>query len=327
MHCELVVPDLFVAGAGNRYPGLELLLARGRRIADGSKPQPLERWLHHAFSLEGAAIPAGALSLIATNRDPGSDAWLRADPVHLRVMRDHLVVVPAEALAISKPEADALCASLNEHFSEVMQLHALAPGRWAARVQGRVPDADDVPALHVAGGELSRGRGREVELTEIQMLLHAHPVNEAREARGEPTINSLWLWGAGRADKATSRWASVAADEPLAMGLAMLARTRYRSLYPGAAQWLGNAPEHGRHLIVLDTLRVPAALRDPGQFHERLAMLDKDWFAPLVRALRRGRIGMVTLHVPDAAQPVSFETIRADLRRFWRLRKPIGRYA
>ena len=327
MHCELVVPDLFAAGAGGRYPALELLFARGRRTPDGSRRLPLERWLHQAFSLEGTAIPAGALSLIATNRDPGTDSWMRADPVHLRVMRDHLVVVPAEALAISKDEADALCASLNEHFSEAMQLHALAPGRWTARLRGPVPEADDVPALQVAGEELSRGRGREVELTEIQMLLHAHPVNEAREARGEPTINSLWLWGAGRAGTATSRWASVIADEPLAMGLAMLTRARYRSLYPGAAQWLRNAPDEGRHLVVLDTLRVPAALRDAGQFHERLSMLDKDWFAPLVRALRAGRIGMVTLHVPDAAQPASFETIRADLRRFWRLRKPIERYA
>lgn len=31
-------------------------------------------------------------------------------------------------------------------------------------------------------------------LNEIQMLLHEQPFNEAREARGQPPINGLWLW-------------------------------------------------------------------------------------------------------------------------------------
>ena len=56
------------------------------------------------------------------------------------------------------------------------------------------------------------------------MLLHAHPVNEAREARGELPINSLRLWGAGRARAArNSRWQSVAADDPAVRGAARLA--------------------------------------------------------------------------------------------------------
>jgi len=29
---------------------------------------------------------------------------------------------------------------------------------------------------------------------EIQMLLFSHPVNEAREVRGELPVNSVWLW-------------------------------------------------------------------------------------------------------------------------------------
>lgn len=326
MHCELVVPDLF-GGAPGRYPALERLLARGRRTVQAPEPKRLEPWLHEAFSLEGRAIPAGALSLIAANRDPGSDSWLRADPVHLRLMRDHVVVVPAEALAISRAEADALCASLNGHFEGVMQVIALDPGRWAARVFGRSLDLDDVPALQIAGREIPAARASDRELTEIQMVLHAHPANAAREARGEPAINSLWLWGAGRAGKASSRWASVLADDPLVMGLAMLARTRYRSVPASAAQWLQGAPDDGRHLVVLDALRTPAHLLDPAKYQERLAVLEKDWFAPLLRALRAGRVGMVTLHVPNAAQAVSFETVRGDLRRFWRLPRSIESYA
>jgi hypothetical protein len=324
MHCELVVPDLFAPGAGGRYPALELLLARGRRRGAGA-PRQLERWLGEAFGLEGNGVPAGALTLVAANRDPGDGAWLRADPVHLRLLRDRLVVVPPEALTISREEAEALCASLNQHFAGAMQVIALDTARWSARLlDGRSRELDDVPALQVAGRELPLGGGR--ELTEIQMLLHEHPVNAAREARGEPAINSLWLWGQGRASKATSRWASVLADEPIAMGLALLARTRYRSLPAGADAWLQGATAQGRHLIVLDGLRAPAALQDAQQHGERLAGLERDWFAPLVAALRAGRVGMVTLHVPGGGEAVSFEAIRGDLRRIWRLRKPIGHY-
>jgi len=34
---------------------------------------------------------------------------------------------------------------------------------------------------------------------------------------------------------------------------------------------------------------------------------------------------MLSLHVPDAA--ASFETVRGDLRRFWRRRRALERYA
>jgi hypothetical protein len=56
-------------------------------------------------------------------------------------------------------------------------------------------------------------------------------------------------------------------------------------------------------------------------------ILERNWFAPLLAALRAGRIGMVSLHVPDGAEGFSSETIRGDLRRFWRLAKSIEHYA
>jgi hypothetical protein len=325
MHCELVVPFLFGAGKG-RYPALELLLARGRRKLEAAEER-FERWLHEAFELDGERLPAGALTLVASNRDPGAGSWLRADPVHLRLMRDHVIVVPAEALEISQAEADAFCASLNAHFAGVMEILALDPRRWVARLVDRQIELDDVPALQAAGRQLPLARGRDLEVAEIQMVLHAHAANAARDERGEPTINSLWLWGAGRAGKATSRWSSVLADEPLAMGLALLSRTRYRNLPAGAAQWLQGAPEDGRHLVILDALRSPTLLADADRYHAALAALEANWFAPLLKALRGERVGMVTIHVTDGASGTSFETIRADLRRFWRMAKPIERYA
>jgi len=314
MHWELAVPGLLAGSAPGRFPSIERLLARGRRRE--RSPVGLEAWLMENFGLEGENVPVGALTLLAGNADPGGDSWLRADPVHLRMMRDRPVVVPAEALNLSRAEADALCAALNDHFVG-MEVVAIGPRRWCARIE-RSFSSNQRSALEEAGREVLTG---DPLLNEIQMLLHAHPVNEAREARGEPPVNSLWLWGAGRAPKVSSTWSSVLADEPVAMGLARLARARYSSLPASAAAWLERAPEEGRHLIVLDALRAPAALENVDSCKESLEALERDWFAPVFAALRSGRIGMVTVHVPDGAAAASFETVRGDLLRFWRRAK------
>ena len=98
-------------------------------------------------------------------------------------------------------------------------------------------------------------------------------------------------------------------------------------LPPSAGAWLEGLPEDGRHLAVLDALRAPAALGEQAQYEEGIETLERHWFAPLLAALRAQRIGMITVRVPDAMPGAGFETVRGDLRRFWRRPRPIGKYA
>jgi hypothetical protein len=315
MHAELVVPGLFAAGVGTRFTALELLLARGRSRA--APAQRLEGWLQEAFDLGDGPFPAGALTLLGCGGDPGGASWARADPVHLRLMRDRMILAPADAVDLSGEEAAALCEALNRQFP-AMSFTACQPSRWCVRFA----DTTDIEnPLDLAGREVAPPRNAAPLLTEAQMVLHAHPVNEAREARGEPAVNSLWLWGAGRATQARCAWQSVASDDPAVSGAARLAGARQRPLPRSARDWLERLPEDGRHLAVLD------ALRSQEPVHSRIEALERDWFGPLLAALRAGRVGMVTVHVPDGAEAVSFETIRADLRRFWRFPKSIEHYA
>lgn len=312
MHCELVVPGLLSLAVPTRAPSLELLLARGR--ATRSESASLEAWLQAAFGLPGLA--AGALTVMAEGTDPGDAAWARADPVHLRLLRDRMVLVPGEALRITEPEARSMAEALNAHFGARLRIEVREPLRWVARLETTLPLGNE-PALALAGTSAAPGAA-DALLTEIQMALHAHPVNEAREARGDPPVNSLWLWGAGPAPQGlASRWQSVTADDALARGLARAASTRGRTGLPGAA-WLERSPEEGRHLVLLDALRGPAALADAGGFAGALQALEAEWFAPVLGALRAGRIGMVTLRVPDAREALAVETVRGDLRRLWR---------
>ena len=320
MRCELVVPGLFAAAGTSRFAALEFLLARGRRSAGEAKA--LEGWVQEAFELGEGVYPAGALTLAAQGANPGEVSWARADPVHLRVMDDRLIVVPAETFALRAEESRALCEALNAHFAG-MEFGVAQPRRWYVKL-GQIDESR--PALDAAGTALELPKQTAPLLTEIQMVLHSHPVNEAREARGEPPVNSLWLWGAGRTPQARAPWQSVAADDPAVLGAARLADARQRALPRSAGQWLERLPEDGRHLAVLDALRAPLALA-ADTVHKEMEALERDWFAPLLAALRSGRVGMVTLNVPDDAEALSFETTRGDLRRFWRRPRAIKNYA
>ncbi len=332
MHCELIVPGLFAEASGARAPALELLLARGRPAS--AESSSVEAWLQEHFGLEDAPMAAGALTLAAAGGDPGPDFWARTDPVHLSLMRDRMIVVPSAAFNLSLEEARSLAGELNRHFSGRLAIEVVEPARWCARLEETLAFPAD-PPLAVAGRDVDlalRGGGEAAKrwgalLNEVQMLLHAHPVNQEREARGEPVINSLWLWGAARAPNvAAVHWHSVAADDPVALGLARLAGARARRLPQNAQAFLEESPEDGRHLLLLDALRAPLALGHSADYRERIDMLETNWFVPLLAALRRGRVGMVSLHVPDSLG-ASFETIRGDLRRFWRRPRALEKYA
>ena len=324
MHVELVVPALFQAQAP--LPALQLLLARGRQAK--SESATLESWCASAFGLDGAALPAGALSALACGARPEDGFWLRADPVHLRADRDRLLLIPSAGFEIAADEARQLCEALSRHFSAQFTLHAFTPDCWGLQ-------ANSAMALHARPPIELAGRDIDAELpdkrfhallNEIQMALYQHAVNTAREARGEPVVNGVWLWGAGPLPAAAAGpWQSVSASDPAALGLAKLAGMRHHAPATGAAAWLERAPADGRHLVVLDVLRGAQALGDAAALAARLQALEEGWFAPLLAALRAGRIGMLTVRVPDAG--LSFETVRGDLHRFWRRPRPLSSYA
>lgn len=330
MHLDLVVPALFPAQElpPIPMPALELLLARGRRSK--GTPGTLETWLCRAFGLEGpSAIPAGALTAYAHGMDPGADHWLRADPVHLRADRNSLLLIPSQAFSITAAEAQSLAAALAPLLAGKYELHAPRPDQWCLRIEGGAQgDAGESPPVDLAGANIDPHlppKRWHPLLTELQMALYDNSVNTVREERGDPAINSLWLWGAGKLPAAASGpWQSVSAADPLALGLARLAGMRHRAPGAGAAQWLERAPEDGRHLLVFDDLRGMHALGDFEALARRQCELEANWFAPLLAALKSRRIGMLTVHMPEAA--LSFETARGDLGRFWRRPRPLATY-
>lgn len=296
MHVELTVPGLLAAPPAERLPALELLLARAH--SSQGDAQSLHAWLGEAFGVD--PLPAGAL----TAGEAGF--WLRADPVHLSVMRDRLVLVPVAGL--EHAEAQALVDALNRHFAGTHEFRVAHPDRWVVRTEAAA--LDTLSAAEMAGRDIDPqlpGGKWPALLNEIQMVLHEHPVNEAREL----PVNSVWLWGAGELPaKAAGPWRSVTSAEPVALGLARLAGIAERAPARSAEDWLQGSPEDGRHLVLLEAEH---------------ALLEALWFAPLLAALKSGRIGMLSLHAPDAG--LTFEVARGDLRRFWRRARAVASHA
>ena len=342
MHLHLLIPGLLrsrehdhFAPALPRLAALELLLARGRR--SGHEDTDSEAWLCKVHGIERQADwPVAPIALLADGGTPGAGCWLRADPVHFKLQRNDLLLADARLLAITHEEADALVQSLNSHFAaDGFSLQALRPDRWYAQLP-LTPAITTTPLAKAAGQSVNTNLPQGADaaawharLNEVQMLLHEHPVNAAREARGAMPVNSLWFWGAGTLpaksahDEDTVRpFGRVWADDAFALGLAAMAGAASQALPASAAALLGAAPAEGVGLVLIDGLAAPLAYGDIAGWEAALMQLETDWFAPLVAALRAQHIGMLTLHGFGVDGGFALETARQDLARFWRRPKP-----
>jgi len=128
-------------------------------------------------------------------------------------------------------------------------------------------------------------------------------------------LNSIWFWGGGVIDAERARpFSMVFGDDPLARGLALAAGIPVRALPKDAGSVLAALGDEGLALVVLDAPR-------------EARLLERDWFGPLLAALKSGRIGMLTLQLCGVDSLLEVETVRSDLRYFWRRRKPLSSYA
>jgi hypothetical protein len=326
MHCTLFVPDLLTAIAGPASqpavaaPHLHALLARGNAAvlpAAGA-----EQWLCETFGIARQHDwPVAALTLAADGGgDPGDHYWLRCDPVHLQITRNRMrlstgIAAPAAA------EAQALVDALNTHFqADGLVFFAGPAGRWYLRTDTHTAlttcslaeaATGALDACMPGGKDSAFWRG---VVNEIQMLLHAHAVNAAREQRGLPAFNSVWLWGGGRRPAVTAApYTGLWADELLARALATHSNTPVADL-PASARTV--IESNGAVLVVLTALR--DAGDEPAMRCDAVSALERDWFAPCYRALKERRLEQLTIISSGRSQGRRIDITRANLWRWWR---------
>jgi hypothetical protein len=310
MPLDLLVSDLLPCDAGSpRLRSLEKWLARADVDRDAAAGAGM--WLAHAFGLE--ALPVAALERLGGGADAGG-TWMRADPVHLRVEGDALRLYDASILQVTDAQAAALAAALQSHFAgDGMQFHVAAPDRWHVRLAG---DAPRTTALEIAAGRnifglLPQGAAWRNNLTEAQMILAGHEVNAAREAQGQPAINSVWFWGAGALPAAAARpYAAIHSDDALPRGLAAWSGAEVAGLPTS----LEAVDLHGAHDAILVAFSAKSAPH-----------LDENWFAHLGEAVER--FDRVRLVLPSPAGTVVASLTGSARWRWFRPSRPLSAYA
>jgi len=325
----------YAEDAFSSAPALSRLLSR-------SQPK-----LFPAGSLEEAALtlfnvqfrdcqaPVAPFSCLGDSGQLPDGYCLRADPVHLRADMRGLILFDASTFSLSDEESRALLGSVAAFLEQDgWRLNSDQAQRWYLHGGDR-QELISTPLPLLRGKPVSDylPQGKDApawrkRFNEIQMLMHAHPVNQQRAERGLPLVNSLWIWGGGLLPvKGEQYFTRVVTNDATVEGLGIWSAARCEPVPNHVNVLLSTLGSDEHVLIVLDALDVSAAYEDLGHWNEAMERYERDWFKPLLNALARRRLKFLDVF------PVNGKRYRmnfADLLKFWKhsksyreaLRKP-----
>lgn len=259
------------------------LLARADRLPDAS--DGLSALVAHSFALTPNRLSEAALSRLADCGDAAHGNWLRADPVSLGADQSSLRLMAFSGLDLDHAAAEDLAAALKPLFGDIgYELTVVKPDRWYLRLADGSEIPEFSPPERVLGDRLDEhlpagtsGLRWQRLLTEAQMSLHAHRLNQKRQQQGQMPINSLWFWGGGRLpNRVQTTVTRVHSADPVVHGLSRHA-------------------ERAFHADFSEALQAPRSAHD--LFDLRAAFADPDLRATLLSALQSWLQSGVPVHV------------------------------
>jgi hypothetical protein len=314
----IVVSDLYLkpgelaAEAPERLPALSFAgrFAERERLRNGWRAW-LTRWLGLP---ELADAPVAAVAAAAL-RDPhlGATRWI-ATPVELIAGLTRVHVGRPGLVHLSAAELAELTASFARTFAgSGLALEPLGDGQFLLATPGIAPLAASEPARS-AGEVLEVPQGPSAApllllKAEIEMWLHAEPLNAARRARGALPVSALWLWGAtgdvtaaaaahpaGANGGARPATAAFGADAFLA-GLCRLAGVPLAPLPADLSAVFAGAGVERAALVAA----MPGELPGEASFSLSTAAmaLERQLIGPALAALKSGTLACLTLLASD----------------------------
>jgi hypothetical protein len=294
-----------------KTPSLASLLdlsspARITRFDDFSRQLPHEYWLTRHFDnhissdntrSDGTDIRKNSPKLSHASMKkfgllPQEGYWFTLNPVHIHVARDHLVMTDQRRLALDDGEARSLFEAAKTMCEEIgISLIFGDSKTWFLR-------ADAWNSLQTASLDAACGHNMDIWIAkgthevawrklqnEIQMLWHIHPVNQAREERGDPLVNSVWLH----------------------RGSASLQEI----FYDLGAKNLSNAIRaisslKTNQFLLIENLHEASLNSDWGDWLAKINELEQELFAPLLQALVKREIQELRLVLSDAQKLAEF---------------------
>ncbi|MFI4891570.1 MAG: hypothetical protein ACHQIL_13655 [Steroidobacterales bacterium] len=286
-----------------RSPLLERLLARAGMLSAGAN------WREQAFRLVasgGVPMPGVAAAALCGEIGPiDAGAVFLASPVHCEAGMVS-VRLPADGMvSLDTAEAGQLAREFNRDFADGAQRLVATPSGRLFCVFAAATTASTFDPLAVCGRDIGRflpagpdGPRLRRLMSEIEMWLHGHALNRARDANGGVPITGLWLWGGGEALAnlpALDGW--TAGDDPLF------------GAWPAQA---GIPAQRGSGVVVLPDAPGSAAW----------TATESAWLAPALAALSEGRIGQLELSIGEQRLGLG----RRWSWRIWRRARPWWEY-
>ena len=238
MHFTLLVAgallpsELAAALTGSlNTPHLKARLSRateaGRAVSSPTGAAHLN-WLAKNLFGRPAPAPTAPYAYARLAGRPAPACVWHADPVHIEVARDHLLVQSLGGDQLTAEESGPLLAAANK-FASASNCELVSVGAHCFLLSESEWRVDARPLSAVIEGTVEMPIGRDAQIwnrlhNDVQMAWHAHDVNAEREAKGLRTINAVWLHGGGRwTSLAPIEFSQVHSDAPEWQGIAQAA--------------------------------------------------------------------------------------------------------
>lgn len=293
-----------------KCPSLLRLINRADKVKKIEQGETLYSYL---FQLDNnQTLPIAALHAAAWEISGVSSVWMHADPVG--IVTDQSTAFLVDRISLTDNEITSLLLDLNQFLlADDYVLFAPQPDQWLLNLP-KQPDITTVPITEMFGNNIAEklpsGNDQVTWrrlFTELQMLLHTHPVNEERRAKKLATVDALWLWGEGTIPPLQStEWTGVWSDDDYIKGLSYLSDTPYDSLptkFPDITEQLYS---EGNYLI---------AISDKLPLNE----IEQHWAEPLLQAIAQKQINKLQLIIDKQI----YEIDAKKLKRWWRRSKSI----
>ncbi len=335
-HLDLLVPSALVDRTltpellrDQTLPHLSRVFARVGKIEDLvlTEHSPLTPWQSWVFGVQAGSDASSAINLaelwaMACGFAPASNRgrWL-AEPAHFVIAHDHLRLDDPHGLGITIAEARALADAIEPVLSEAgWRLEPIEPAtltHWllhrddgldlsGAAIERAIGDnvAEWQPRVHGESNDAPNAGSGNAALdwrrcsNEIQMLWFGHPVNDAREERGLPSVNTLWLSGNGAPPSLLPHYCAIDSSLPLLASLPV-------------------EPDATRALESFDGFIVAERTDDWSGWRIQLETLDARVGA-LLEDQRKGAIGELTIVLCGRDRIRPLRVAPRDLGKFWR---------
>lgn len=345
MNLHLFIPSLFWSDSSLPeiyqdlpLPSLETLLSKSR-VVHGST-NDIYTWLCTAFHIEKqhdwpvAPITQHLDAVESKLEYPRSDYWLRADPVHLRIEQNHIMLADRHIFQLTHDEALQFTDAINQLLvNDNITVFPFHPYRWYICL----PEPPDL-YTHTLNTAICKNINNLMPtgkasinwhkiINEVQMLLHDHPLNQQREARDQLAINSLWLWGGGKLPQTSrSLYTTIWTNNDFVRALGKWSSLQYKQL-PGDASLLLQAADSENHFVYLDELLNDDKYNNAYSWRDKLLQLERLWFTPLHTALKNKQITSLKISSINENGSHDFFAKPSSLRKFWSTIKPLSFYA